>query len=139
VPKFKDMKGREWVYPEFTEGLLMEIERELGYDLHKVIDQDEAETKRVFSARGVAFLVWFLLRGECDKRGVTQNDLANAMNYQAKSDASYALYEAIESFSLGPVAATAKTKAIRAEAVKLLADAITEVNAKYGDSPASLD
>jgi hypothetical protein len=135
VPGFRDSKGREWIYPEITEGTLMEIERVLGYDLHKVLDRDEAETTRAFSGRGMAELIWFMLREECEKAKVDQIDLAKSLNHKAKEDASYALLEALQTFRLGPDAGTAITAAIRAGFEKTLAAGVAEVKKQYGVLP----
>jgi hypothetical protein len=112
MAKFTDSKGRDWVLPEITEGDLIEVRKNLGYDLHLVIDNDEKETTRALSSKGVAEMLWHFLAPIADERGISDMDLAHAMPHKVKEDAALALYESILSFAHGPEIAAKMINAV---------------------------
>lgn len=129
--------GREWCFPEITEGTIIDVRRELGIDWHLVIDRNEAEIAKAFSAVGVANLIWFLLASDCEKRGVTQDDLARAMNYTARESAVKGLVEAFLSFyhgpENGPTMAAALLSAMKLQTKK----AVSDLKKQYGEPQVS--
>lgn len=137
MASFKDSKGREWCFPEITEGTIIAVRREIGIDWHLVIDRNEAELAKAFSASGVANLIWFLLASECEKRGVDQEDFASAMNHTAREAATRALMDAFLSFYHGPVNGPEMAKTLMSVTQSQTKQAVQALKKQYGDSPAS--
>lgn len=129
--------GREWCFPEITEGTIIDVRRELGIDWHLVFDQDTKEIAKAFSAVGIANLIWFLLSAECEKQSVTHEDFASGLNHAARKAATEALVDAFFTLDHGPEAGREIAKSLMERVQMESKKAVAALKKQSGGSPGS--
>lgn len=137
MASFKDSKGREWCFPEITEGTIIAVRKALGIDWHLVFDHDQEGLSKAFSNASIAETIYYLLSPELESRGVSQDDFASGLNYAARKEATEALVEAFFTLDRGQESAKETAKVLMNAVQSQNRKALSAAKKQYGDSPAS--
>jgi hypothetical protein len=108
---FRDGNNREWTIA-ITCGSLKRIEQHAKFDL---ADLDNGKAYQIFAGdhHHLVDVLWPLLKGQCEAKGITQDDLSDSIWGKAIEDSIAAIKESLLDFfppSRRPLAQAAVTK-----------------------------